>query len=118
MTGVSDRADEGVDLVVVQIAVELIQIQELQDAVDEHDDAGAGDPTAQMMLGTRYLKGFGVPQDHQLAYFWSSLAVSRLPVGLYRSFAVMDRDEATNSLTPYQLAEAQRLTREWRPKEK
>ena len=62
-------------------------------------------------LGELYRSGDGVPQDPVLAYFWNSLAVAE---GNF--FALRSCEELKRSLSWQEIAEAQRLTREWKPK--
>ncbi len=47
---------------------------------------------------------------------WFNLAVSRLPPGKESDIAAKARDNVTKRMTPAQIAEAQRLAREWLPK--
>ena len=63
-----------------------------------------------------YNQGRGVPQNYVQAHLWFNLAASRLPPGKDRDKAVRNRDDAEGKMTPDQLAEAQRLAREWKPK--
>jgi TPR repeat protein len=72
--------------------------------------ADQGDTNAQLNLGLKYDNGLGVPQDHVQAYKWFSLAASRNPM------AVKARDTLTAKMTPAQIAEAQKLAREWKLK--
>jgi len=64
-------------------------------------------------LGHLYNKGLGVPQDYVLAYMWFNLAVSLIneDAGKLRYWL-----EVQVKMTPAQIAEAQRLAREWKPK--
>ena len=80
--------------------------------------ADQGDAWAQLDLGFMYLNGLGVPQDYVQSHKWSNLAASRLPVSEkeVRDNAVKNRDLAAARMTPAQIAEAQKLAREWRPK--
>ena len=71
---------------------------------------------AQGDLGFMYEKGRGVPQDYVQAHMWYNLAASRLPPGTKRDLAVKNRDILAAKMTPAQIAEAQRLAREWKPK--
>ena len=59
-----------------------------------------------------YNTGRGVLQDHVIAQMWINLAVSR-STGDARDNAVEARDMVTEQLTLSQIAEAQRLAREW-----
>ena len=65
---------------------------------------------AQHNLGRVYAQGRGTPKDNVKAYFWLELA-SRT-IGEARN----DRDVLGSTMTPEQIAEAQRLVREWKPK--
>jgi len=67
--------------------------------------AEKGDPDAQINLGNMYFDGNGVPQDYVQAHKWFDLAGSRLY-----------RDTLAAKMTPAQIAEAQKLAREWKPK--
>ena len=73
--------------------------------------AEQGNADAQAYLAGNYLFGLGVPQDFVAAYMWLNLAVAQGHVGMADR-----RDEIARRLTPAQLAEAQKLAREWRPK--
>ncbi len=78
--------------------------------------AEQGDASGQFFLGTMYGDGWGVPQDYVQAHMWYNLAASRLPPGKDRDLAVENRDIIAARMTPAQIAEAQRLAREWKPK--
>ena len=80
--------------------------------------AEQGVALAQYNLGFMYSKGRGVPQDYVQAHMWYNLAASRLPPGTGRDMTVKNRDKAAKYMTPAQIAEAQRLAREWKPKKK
>ncbi len=60
-----------------------------------------------------YSQGLGVPKDSVQAYMWLNLAAARGNEKAFKS-----RDLLEILMTPAQLAEAQRLAREWRPKGK
>ena len=79
-------------------------------------DQGAAD--AQFNLGLMYAKGQGVPQDYVQAHMWTNLAASRLAASEKekRDDAVKNRDVVAAKMTPAQIAEAQKLAREWKPK--
>ena len=72
--------------------------------------AEQGDADAQHNLGVMYAKGEGVPQDDVRAYLWFNLAAA-----LGNKDAVRGRDIIKERMTRAQIAEAQRLSREWRP---
>lgn len=73
--------------------------------------ADRGDASAQNNLGFMYAEGRGVLQDYVLACMWLNLAAARGD-----SFAAQNRDEIAAKMTLAQIAEAQRLAREWKPK--
>lgn len=80
--------------------------------------ANQGYAAAQFNLGIRYAKGQGVPEDYVLAHMWINLAASRFPPSEQgnREMAVKSRDIVASMMTPDQIAEAQRMVREWKPK--
>jgi uncharacterized protein len=79
--------------------------------------AEQGLASAQSHLGYMYSIGLGVPQGYVEAYMWFDLAASRHSAGTEAAeWAVRNRDSLAPQMTPSQIAEAQRLTREWRPK--
>jgi TPR repeat protein len=65
-----------------------------------------------------YYSGRGALQDYVQAYKWANLAAARIPAleTEHRAMAVKLRDEVTERMTPEEIAEAQRLARQWRPK--
>jgi TPR repeat protein len=73
--------------------------------------AEQGDASGQSNLGFMYDTGQGVPQDYILAHMWFNLAASRGD-----SKAPENRDVVAGKMTREQIAEAQRLAREWTPK--
>ncbi len=75
-----------------------------------------GDAFSQMKLGAMYLQGRGVPQDYVQAHMWFNLGASRFPTGKKLDITVKARDYLAAKMTPAQVAEAQRLAREWKPK--
>ena len=77
-----------------------------------------GHAGAQNNLGVMYDNGEGVPQDFVQAHKWYNLAASRASSSDpdLREMAVRSRDRIATRLTPAQLAKAQRLAREWRPR--
>jgi TPR repeat protein len=76
--------------------------------------ADQGVAGAEYNLGAMYAAGHGVPLDYVEAYKWLSIAASRFPAGS-RDDAVKMRDLVAAKMTPAQIAEAQKLTREWKP---
>ena len=73
--------------------------------------AEQGDTDAQYNLGLMYTVGSGVPQDYVLAYMWSNLAASQGNEG-----ATGLRELVAGKMTPEQIAKADKLAREWKPK--
>ena len=61
-------------------------------------------------------KGRGVPQDYVQAYTWYTLAVSHFAPGSKRDLAIEARETIATLMTPAQIAEAEKLAREWKPK--
>ena len=74
--------------------------------------ADQGQPNAQAALGSMYERGEGVPQNYVQAHMWFNLAASHERMG----GAVEGRDKLASKMTPAQIAEAQKLAREWKPK--
>ncbi len=68
---------------------------------------------AQHHLGSMYAKGEAVPQNDVQAHLWLSLAAAQG----YEP-ARKDRDVLAKEMPPAQLADAQRLAREWKAKGK
>ncbi len=64
-------------------------------------------------LGMMYGNGDGVPQDYVEAHKWFDLAASHHPPGRKHHKSVRDRDFLVKKMTSSQIAEAQRLAREW-----
>ncbi len=79
--------------------------------------AEQGHATAQYNLGVAYHNGEGVSQNYAQAHMWHTLAASRFPPGEDRDKVVKNRDHVAKRMTPAQISEAQKLAREWRPKE-
>ena len=73
--------------------------------------ADQGYAGAQVWLGNNYRDGEGVPRSYVLAYMWYSLAAAS-PIGIGYD-APGSRDRLAARMTPDQIAEAQRLAREW-----
>jgi hypothetical protein len=73
--------------------------------------ADQGNAGAQIKLGLMYQLGQGVPQDYIHAHMWLNLAAAQG----YR-FSAEERNSIANRMTPAQIAEAQKLAREWQSK--
>ena len=72
--------------------------------------AEQGDANAQYNLGVFYDNGLGVPQDKVRAYMWLNLSAAQ-----GREGAAAFRDLIARLMTHAQVAEAQKLAREWKP---
>ncbi len=96
--------------------------------------AEQGDAVAQFNMGNMFRLGKGVPQDDVQAHMWLNLATAQgredarkardklaeqmTPATAQgREDARKARDKLAEQMTPAQLAEAQRLAREWKPKQ-
>lgn len=77
--------------------------------------AEQGDARGQLNLGRVYVAGKGVPKDYVLAYKWFNLSAAAPPPprGTGSDTARIDRDRLAHRMTTDQIAEAQRLAREW-----
>ena len=73
--------------------------------------ADQGVREAQYDLGVMYENGLFVPQDYILAHMWGNLAAAS-----GSESAVELRNSVEKRMTPAQIAEAQRLAREWKAK--
>ena len=69
-----------------------------------------GDAKAEFDLGSAYRNGHGVPQDYATAHMWFNLAAASGDKD-----ALENRDLIASKMTPGQIAEAQRLARDWKP---
>ena len=73
--------------------------------------ADQGHASAQCNLGVMYANGEGVPQDYVRAHMWFNLSAAQGDQD-----AAKNRDDVAKRMTPAQIAEAQKLAREWQPK--
>jgi TPR repeat protein len=78
--------------------------------------ADQGDAAGQNNLGGMYYEGLSVPQDYVSAHIWFDLAASRASDADTRDLAIENRDAVAAKMTPAQIAEAQRMAREWKSK--
>jgi uncharacterized protein len=78
--------------------------------------AEQGDVLAQAVLGAMYGGEEGVPADYVQSYMWLNLAASRASTQEDRDMALEARNLVKTKMTPEQIAEAERLAREWKPK--
>jgi TPR repeat protein len=79
-------------------------VQLFRQAAEQGNDRG------QYNLGAAYVNGLGVPTDYVLGQMWFILAAAQ---GFEAARSA--RDKLTPYMTPGQIAEAQRLAREWKP---
>lgn len=70
-----------------------------------------GDSDEKYYLGVKYEKGEELPQDYVLAHMWYNLSASE-----GNELAKKSRDTLASHMDPVQIAEAQKLARDWRPK--
>lgn len=85
--------------------------QDYQQAVFWYRKAAEqGDAGAQTLLGFKYLLGMGVAQDYVEAYKWFNIAGAHGDKD-----AMKEREDLQERMTPAQIAEGQRLAREWKP---
>ncbi len=73
--------------------------------------AEQGNAAAQVSLGAMYANGQGVAKDYVLAYLWFTLSATQGDEGVEQ--AVKNLNMLTPLMTPMQIAEAQKLVREW-----
>jgi TPR repeat protein len=79
--------------------------------------AAQGEASAQYNLGGMYEAGAGVPQDYVQAHKWFNLAGATTADPAQRDLAVKARDSLAARMTPDQIADAQKLAREWKKQE-
>ena len=68
---------------------------------------------AQFYLGMFYFYGWGVPQDYVRAHMWFNIEASAATDLDDGKLPRMLRDGLAEKMTPAQIAEAQRLARDW-----
>jgi hypothetical protein len=86
--------------------------QDYSEAAKWYNDAAyRGDAKAQYNLGLMFGKGEGVQQDYVKEYMWLSLSSAQGEKNAAKSLAVL-----TGMMTPEQIAEANKLVNEWKPK--
>jgi TPR repeat protein len=80
--------------------------------------AEQGNAKAQGSLGFIYLMGRGVPKDYVISHMWFNLAGARFSASERKKREIVEHymDIVDSKMTPAQIAEAQRLAREWKPK--
>jgi uncharacterized protein len=80
--------------------------------------ADQGNATGQYALGFMYANGRGVPRDYVQAHKWWTIAASANEEESRdaRDNAIHGLADVAARMTPEQIAEAQKLAREWKPK--
>jgi len=80
--------------------------------------ADQGYAYAQFNLAISFEHGTGNPKNNIQAHKWFNIATSLYPATdkASRDQAVAGRDRVAQLMTPEQIAEAQKLAREWKPK--
>ncbi|MBD25859.1 MAG: hypothetical protein CMG46_12800 [Candidatus Marinimicrobia bacterium] len=81
--------------------------------------AEQGDVNAQTLLGKAYKDGRNVPQDYVLAHMWFNLAaagpVTSVSEKELRAIALQARQDVAGLMSRDQIAEAQKMARDWKP---
>ena len=72
--------------------------------------------SAQSNLGHMYAQGHGVPYDRLRAHLWFNLAAANFKDEDLANESRIARENVARTMTRDQIAEAQRLAREWKPK--
>ena len=75
--------------------------------------ADQGFAEAQSILGAMYYNGEGVPQDYVQAHMWLNLAAAK-----GSKSGESNRNIVAGKMSPQQIAQAQELARNWKPKKK
>jgi TPR repeat protein len=78
--------------------------------------ADQGNALAQIRLARMYAEGPGLARDDVQAFKWFAVAAARGADSYARTNAAKGRDTTATKMTPAQVAEAERLLREWKPK--
>ena len=74
--------------------------------------AEQGDLDSQFVVGASYFGGQGVPQDYVRAYAWFNIAAAQGPPTRQLSAVKDGVDNVVKRMTPTQIAERQKLSRE------
>jgi TPR repeat protein len=78
--------------------------------------AEQGYAEAQDSLARMYVQGQGVPKDYVQAHMWFNLAASQFTGDMFHNTTAAARDSLAADMTPEQIAKAQQLARDWRPR--
>jgi TPR repeat protein len=76
--------------------------------------ADQDDVDSQVARALAYADGLGVPQDFIEAHKWYNVAASRVKYADIRSDLIKRRDDMATKMTASQIADAQKLAREWK----
>ena len=79
--------------------------------------AEQGNAGAQSAISLIYANGDGVPKSLVEAHKWSDLAASNSPDKVIHDKNINNRETLAAMMSPAQIAEAQKLAREWKPKQ-
>ena len=63
-----------------------------------------------------YSEGKGAPSNRVLAHLWLNLAAASHKLPSVRELAAGDRERVTAKMNSAELAEAERLARQWKPR--
>jgi len=96
----------------VLLVSDVTSAQTSTDIAALHVQANEGDAAAQFNLGVMYDIGRGVPQDDVEAHLWHNLSASRASAEDQTRYS-SHRDALAVRMTPAQIADAQKLAREW-----
>src|SRR5262249_46163967 len=84
--------------------------------------AERGYAQAQFNLGVMYARGEADDghEDNVSAHMWFNLAAARFPASepIARSAAIKSRDAVASKMSPEEIAHAQQLARDWKPKQR
>jgi hypothetical protein len=78
--------------------------------------ADQGDAAAQSKLAWMYYRGQGVPKDYVEAHKWFNLAAANTSEKESRDKAIKNRDLLAQLMTPTEIAESEKRTRDWKKK--
>ena len=73
--------------------------------------ADQGDAMAQFNLGSMYANGYGVVQNYVVSHMWLNLARAQGDEGARKNMEIL-----VKRMTKAQIAEAQKMAREWQEK--
>jgi uncharacterized protein len=92
-----------------------VQKDDAQAALWFHKAAHRGNASGQSKMGMCYMRGIGVPKDCVTAWMWFDLAASQTSGHDQMCNCDLRDTIAALGLTPAQIGEARRMSREWKP---